>query len=177
MNRLTKRNSELETANSSLEQQSNEMSNQKRDIEFAESEKSNKVREMEKQLKQTRLEKDDFSRDLTDAQGRNNPIELDILSNKRRVAKYVQDLIKWHCDLVSRYILLSDLSTLIRKPGSMGNLPTSGKAETAVQGAEGRRLAEEAGHVRVHRGDGQAVGAATAEAEAFEDGAGQGGGN
>ena len=68
MNRLTKRNSELETSVSSLEQQSKEMSNLKRDIEFAESEKSNKVRDLEKQLKQTRLEKDDFSRDLTDAQ-------------------------------------------------------------------------------------------------------------
>ena len=77
VNRLTKRNSELETSVSSMEQQSKEMSNQKRDIEFAESEKSNKVRELEKQLKQTRLEKDDFSRDLTDAQGRNNnTIEL-----------------------------------------------------------------------------------------------------
>ena len=69
MNRLTKRNSELETAVSSMEQQSKEISNQKRDLEFAESEKSSKVRELEKQLKQTRLEKDDFSRDLTDAQG------------------------------------------------------------------------------------------------------------
>ena len=68
VNRLTKRNSELEASVSSLEQQSKEMSNLKRDIEFAESEKSNKVRELEKQLKQTRLEKDDFSRDLTDAQ-------------------------------------------------------------------------------------------------------------
>ena len=68
VNRLTKRNSELETSVSSLEQQSKEMSNLKRDIEFAESEKSNKVRDLEKQLKQTRLEKDDFSRDLTDAQ-------------------------------------------------------------------------------------------------------------
>ena len=54
---------------SGLEQQSKEMSNQKRDIEQADKDKSGKVRELEKQLKQTRLEKDDFSRDLTDAQG------------------------------------------------------------------------------------------------------------
>ena len=69
MNRLTKRNSELEAAVSGLEQQSKEMSNQKRDIEQADRDRAGKVRELEKQLKQTRLEKDDFSRDLTDAQG------------------------------------------------------------------------------------------------------------
>ena len=69
VNRLTKRNSELEASVSGLEQQSKEMSNQKRDIEQADRDKSGKVRELEKQLKQTRLEKDDFSRDLTDAQG------------------------------------------------------------------------------------------------------------
>ena len=69
VNRLTKRNSELEAAVSGLEQQSKEMSNQKRDIEQADRDRAGKVRELEKQLKQTRLEKDDFSRDLTDAQG------------------------------------------------------------------------------------------------------------
>ena len=69
MNRLTKRNSELEASVSGLEQQSKEMSNQKRDIEQADRDRAGKVRELEKQLKQTRLEKDDFSRDLTDAQG------------------------------------------------------------------------------------------------------------
>ena len=69
VNRLTKRNSELEASVSGLEQQSKEMSNQKRDIEQADRDRAGKVRELEKQLKQTRLEKDDFSRDLTDAQG------------------------------------------------------------------------------------------------------------
>ena len=53
----------------------------------------------------------------------------------------------------------------------------AGQAEAAVEGAEGRGVAAEAGHVGVHRGDGQALRAQAAEAEALQDGARQGGGN
>ena len=45
-----------------------------------------------------------------------------------------------------------------------------GKVEAAVQGAEGRAAAAEAGHVRVHRGHRQALRAQAAETEALTPG-------
>lgn len=68
VNRLTKRNSELEVSVSDFEQQSKEMTSLKRDLEFAESEKLNKMKELDKQMKSMRLEKEDLNRDLTEAQ-------------------------------------------------------------------------------------------------------------
>ena len=89
VNRLTKKNSgecdwtlnpgppkdfiiiipiELETVVNDLERQSKEVSTLKRDLEFAETEKSTKAKETEKQMKTMKLEKEDLSRDLAEAQ-------------------------------------------------------------------------------------------------------------
>ena len=73
--------------------------------------------------------------------------------------------------------MATPLAHAIRKSVLWEMSPPSGKAKAAVQGAEGRSIAEEAGHVRIHRGDGQVVRTAAAKAKALEDGAGQGGGN
>merc|ERR1712223_1081899 len=48
--------------------ESKEISDLKRDLEFAESEKATKMKDLEKQLKTIKLEKEDMGRDLTDAQ-------------------------------------------------------------------------------------------------------------
>ena len=68
VNRLTKKNAELEANVADLEQQSKEMNSLKREIEFAESEKSTKLKDFEKQLKSSKMEKEDLTRDLTEAQ-------------------------------------------------------------------------------------------------------------
>ena len=68
LNTLTKRNQELESAMKQMEAESKEVSSLKRDLEFAESEKVNKIKDFEKQLKTFKLEKEDLARDLTDAQ-------------------------------------------------------------------------------------------------------------
>ena len=51
-----------------METESKEITSLKRDLEFAESEKVNKIKDFEKQLKTFKLEKEDLARDLTDAQ-------------------------------------------------------------------------------------------------------------
>ena len=60
--------SELEVAAKQTEAESKEITSLKRDLEFAESEKVNKMKDYEKQLKTFKLEKEDLTRDLTDAQ-------------------------------------------------------------------------------------------------------------
>ena len=60
--------SELEVAMKQTEAESKEITSLKRDLEFAESEKVNKIKDYEKQLKTFKLEKEDLTRDLTDAQ-------------------------------------------------------------------------------------------------------------
>ena len=59
---------ELESSLKEKEMESKEISDLKRDLEFAESEKASKMKDLEKQLKTIKLEKEDMGRDLTDAQ-------------------------------------------------------------------------------------------------------------
>merc|ERR1711953_644847 len=68
LNSMTKRNQELESSLKEKEMESKEISDLKRDLEFAESEKASKMKDLEKQLKTIKLEKEDMGRDLTDAQ-------------------------------------------------------------------------------------------------------------
>jgi serine/threonine-protein kinase MRCK len=60
--------SELEAAMQQMESETKEMNSLKRDLEFAESEKTNKLKDFEKQIMTFKLEKEDMARDLTDAQ-------------------------------------------------------------------------------------------------------------
>ncbi|XP_059087809.1 serine/threonine-protein kinase MRCK beta-like isoform X3 [Tigriopus californicus] len=69
LNKLTKKNAELEAELAQKDQQSNkEVTSLKRDLELSESEKSNKIKDLEKLLKASKLEKEDFTRDLVEAQ-------------------------------------------------------------------------------------------------------------
>ena len=51
-----------------MEHRTKEMSDVKRDLELVESEKTNRLKDMEKELKTVRLEKEDTTRELSDAQ-------------------------------------------------------------------------------------------------------------
>ena len=51
-----------------MEAESQEMSSLKREIDLIESEKAAKLKDLEKQLKTSKVEKEDLSRDLTEAQ-------------------------------------------------------------------------------------------------------------
>merc|ERR1712083_639589 len=62
LNSMTKRNQELESSFKEKEMESKEISDLKRDLEFAESEKASKMKDLEKQLKTIKLEKEDMGR-------------------------------------------------------------------------------------------------------------------
>jgi serine/threonine-protein kinase MRCK len=68
VNRLTKTNDEMTRTAIEMDQQAKELASVKRDLEIVDSEKSSRLKELEKQCKNMRLEKEDTTRELTDAQ-------------------------------------------------------------------------------------------------------------
>ena len=68
VNRLTKTNDEMARNVIDMENQAKELASIKRDLEIVDAEKSSRLKELEKQCKNMRLEKEDTTRELTDAQ-------------------------------------------------------------------------------------------------------------
>merc|ERR550532_2650239 len=82
LNSMTKRNQELESSLKEKEMESKEISDLKRDLEFAESEKASKMKGLEKQLKTIKLEKEDM--EVTDKLS-------ELRQQKQKLSRQVRD--------------------------------------------------------------------------------------
>ena len=92
-----------------MEAETKEISNLKRDLEFAESEKVNKMKDYEKQLKTFKLEKEDLARDLTDAQEKlklqSKELKDALQQRKMAMSEYTEVTDKW-VDVLSMLFFL-----------------------------------------------------------------------